>query len=148
MSIQDLYRSAVIEHNREPRNFEELQHATHRSRGLNALCGDDIRVFVQLGAERIERLSFIGQASAITIASASMMTELAAGLTAEEVGALADCLDELLRAETVTDELRDQLGELTALEGVRQYPSRIKSARLPWQTLKAALAGDPVATTE
>lgn len=148
MSIQDLYRAAVIDHNRSPRNFGELDDATHCSRGLNALCGDDIRVYLVVEGGRIERCSFIGQASAITIASASMMTELATGMTTEAVVDMADRLDELLRCATVTDALRDRVGPLTALEGVRRYPSRIKSARLPWQTLKAALGGQEVASTE
>ncbi|MDJ0654813.1 MAG: SUF system NifU family Fe-S cluster assembly protein [Xanthomonadales bacterium] len=148
MSIQDLYRAAVIDHNRDPRNFEEMADATHRSRGLNALCGDDIRVYLRVSGERIERVSFIGQASAITMASASMMTERVASMTTAEAREMHQELKTLLTGDRVPDSARQRLGDLAALEGVRQYPSRIKSATLPWQTLVAALDGDDVASTE
>ena len=148
MSIQDLYRSAIIEHNKNPRNFHELDDATHQSRGLNALCGDDIRVYLRVAGDRIDAASFIGQASAITIASASLMTQMVINTSLEQALAAADCLDQLLSATEVSDKLRERAGELTALEGVRQSPSRIKSARLPWQTLRAALDRQTVASTE
>jgi len=147
MALQDLYRSAVIEHNKCPRNFQELDNASHQSRGLNALCGDDIRVYLVVADEQISQVSFLGQASAITMASASMMTERLVGASPSGARLLSDALDQLLTGE-VDDHLRQRLGELSALEGVRQYPSRIKAARLPWQAMKAALSGDPVATTE
>ncbi|MFK7955667.1 MAG: Fe-S cluster assembly sulfur transfer protein SufU [Lysobacterales bacterium] len=147
MALQDLYRSAVLDHNKNPRNFLELDDASHFSRGLNALCGDDIRVYLSVEDDRITRLSFIGQASAITMASASMMTEQLMGAALPQARQLSSQLDQLLTGE-VDDALREAIGTLSALEGVRQYPSRIKAARLPWQTMLAALEGDSVATTE
>lgn len=147
MALQDLYRSAVIEHNKSPRNFQELDDASHHSRGLNALCGDDIRVYLKIEGERIVAASFIGQASAITMASASMMTEQITTVSVAEALQLGEHLDQLLMGP-VDEALRAQLGTLVALEGVRQYPSRIKAARLPWQAMKAALSGAEIATTE
>ncbi|MDX1569759.1 MAG: SUF system NifU family Fe-S cluster assembly protein [Xanthomonadales bacterium] len=150
MSISDLYRSAVLDHNREPCNFKELEGATHEARGLNALCGDDLRVFLRIDArsERILEAAFIGTAGAITMASASMMTEAVRDRTITEALALKEALGCLLRAPEVTPELAEGLGELSALEGVRRYPSRIRAALLAWETLAAALEGEPIATTE
>ncbi len=147
MALQDLYRSAVLDHNKSPRNFLEMEHASHFSRGLNALCGDDIRVYLKVEGSQIQQLSFIGQASAITMASASMMTEQLTGVPISQALRFSAQLDQLLSGE-VDDSLRHELGTLSALEGVRQYPSRIKAARLPWQTMIAALDGEAVATTE
>ena len=149
MSLADLYRSAVLDHNREPRNFREMADATHQARGLNALCGDDLRIYLRLENERIVAASFIGVAGAITMASGSMMTEQVRDRTAAEARALKGLLERLLREpEGLGDNEREALGELTALEGVRSYPSRIRAALLPWETLDAALAGREVATTE
>ncbi|MEM9532455.1 MAG: Fe-S cluster assembly sulfur transfer protein SufU [Pseudomonadota bacterium] len=147
MSLQELYRDAVIDHNRNPRNFSEMEDATHHSRGLNALCGDDIRVYLKLAGEAVRAASFIGQASAITMASASMMTEAIAGQSRDHALSQCAALDDLLAGE-IDENLRLQLGPLAALEGVRQYPSRIRAARLPWQAMKAALEGREVASTE
>ncbi|MEM7708339.1 MAG: Fe-S cluster assembly sulfur transfer protein SufU [Pseudomonadota bacterium] len=147
MSLQDLYRTAVIEHNKNPRNFLELDDPSHQSRGLNALCGDDIRVYLLVDDGRIRHASFLGQASAITMASASMMTVRIERLTVSEALQTCDQLDRLLQGEPDGD-LREQLGDLCALEGVRQYPSRIKAARLPWQAMKAALNEQAIASTE
>ena len=150
MSISDLYRSAVLDHNRAPRNFRELEDATHEARGLNALCGDDLRVYLRLdgSSERIDEATFIGTAGAITMASASMMTEAVTGRSVTEALALKEALGCLLRAPEVTPELAEGLGELGALEGVRRYPSRIRAALLAWEALAAALEGKPVASTE
>lgn len=148
MSISDLYRSAVLDHNRNPRNLREMDDATHQARGLNALCGDDIRVYLRIVDERIEDLSFCGSAGAITMASASMMTEQLRGRSLTEALALKESLACLLRSPEVTPELGEGLGELAALEGVRRYPSRIKAALLAWEALAAALEGIAVASTE
>jgi len=138
--LSNLYRSAVIDHNRNPRNFGELDAFTHQARGLNALCGDDIRVYIQVSSEDyIQDLSFEGQASAITLASASMMTEKLINKSLFQVGVLRQLLWRLLNAETLVSDDLEVLGDLLALEGVLNYPSRIASAKLPWETLCEAL---------
>lgn len=149
MSVHELYRSAILDHNRHPRNVGRLPDATHSARGLNALCGDDIQVDVRLGEGGvIEAVRFEGEAGAITLSSASMMTEHVRGRSIAEVIASKSALECLLRAATVSESLRAELGELAALEGVRPYPSRIRAALLPWEALQAALDGVAVASTE
>ncbi len=149
MSVNDLYRSAILEHNRNPRNYQRLPGATNTARGLNALCGDDIVVDLLVDRDGvITRCSFHGEAGAITLSSASMMTEAIRGLDTGGALALHSVLECLLQAEEVADDVRAELGELAALEGVRRYPSRIRAALLPWAALRAALAGEESASTE
>lgn len=148
MALSDLYKSIVIEHNREPRNYGSLTDCTHQARGLNALCGDDIVVALRLRDDTIEAVMFSGQASAITMASASLMTCRAQGRSTASFRADFADVQQLFDTEPVSQALRDRLGDVAALEGVRDYPSRIKSAVLPWYALRAALRGEPVASTE
>ena len=148
MALSDLYKSIVIDHNRDPRNYRALDAPTHDARGLNALCGDDIRVYLEVIDNCVANATFTGEASAITMASASLMTCRVRGLSIAEVDACFGDVETLLTSQAVSEELRERLGDLSALEGVREYPSRIKSATLPWHTLRAALRGDDIASTE
>lgn len=149
MSLDQLYRSAILEHNRNLRNFGRLDAPTHSARGLNALCGDDLIVDLAVASGgMIEDVAFHGEAGAITLSSGSMMTVAIRGRPVSEALALKSALTCLLRAEEVSEELRVELGELAALEGVRRYPSRIKAALLAWEAMRAALEGEALATTE
>ena len=149
MSLDKLYRSAILEHNRNPRNFGRLEDPTHSARGLNALCGDDLVVDLAIAADgNIADVSFHGEAGAITLSSGSLMTGAIRGRSVSEALALTSALTCLLRAAEVTVERRAELGELAALEGVRRYPSRIKAALLAWEAMRAALEGEEVASTE
>ncbi len=137
----DLYRRSVLQHSREPKNFGRLESASLQAEGHNPLCGDKITVYLTLAGENIEEITFEGIGCAISLASASMMTETIKGktiLTAEST--LSDVVDAFTHPEKPWDS--DQHGELAALSGVRQYPSRIKCATLPWKTLSAAIAGN------
>ena len=149
MSVSDLYKQVVIDHNREPRNYGELADATHTARGLNALCGDDIRVYARIDDNGvIEAVHFDGDASAITMAASSIMTQMTRGLTVEQALDLYARYQQLFEPEPPSDVLLEQLGDLAALSGVRAYPSRVKSATLGWETLRAALLGEDLASTE
>lgn len=149
MSVSDLYKQVVIDHNREPRNYGELAQATHSARGLNALCGDDIRVYVQISDEGVlEMVHFDGEASAITMAATSIMTQMTQGLTVDQTLALHSQYLQLFEPDPPSESLLEQLGDLAALSGVRDYPSRIKSATLGWETLRAALLDQELASTE
>lgn len=144
MSLDDLYRQQVLEHNRNPRNFREMPEATHQARGLNALCGDDLRVYLKITGDSIEEISFQGDACAISMASASMMTEAVHQQSIGRAKELFEQFDQLmLNGESTT--LPE---ELAVLAGVRKFPARIKSARLPWHAMMAALQGQEMATTE
>lgn len=141
MDLQELYRDVVVDHNRSPRNFRKIPEATRVLEGFNPLCGDKLTLYLKLDGERIADLSFEGSGCAISVASASLMTERLKGKTRSEAEALFETVHDML---TKRDAQPDSaaLGKLTALAGVREYPSRVKCASLCWHTLKNALFGD------
>lgn len=146
--MQDLYRELVIDHSRNPRHFGRLRDATHSADGINPLCGDKLRLYLCVDDDgKIESSSFEGSGCAISIASASLMTEAVTGL---EVEAARDCSSTIttrLTADAPYVELAPHLEKLQALDGVRAYPSRVKCATLAWQALQAALTNDSKAAT-
>lgn len=145
MPISDLYKQIVLEHNRAPRNFGALPGHTHAADGVNASCGDALRCEAIVRGGRIDSLRFGGEACAITIATASLLSERVAGCDASAVATLAQRFEQYLFHADASDE---SLGELCALAELRRYPARIKCAQLPFATLLAALAGERAATTE
>lgn len=143
-----LYRDLIIDHNKSPRNFRELEPPRTEAEGYNPLCGDRLTVYVRLADGRIADVAFQGSGCAISIASASLMTEALRGKALEEARALFERMRDLL-TDGNTEPEADELGKLGALSGVRAYPSRVKCATLPWHTLQSALAGgDAPVTTE
>jgi nitrogen fixation NifU-like protein len=134
----ELYQELVIEHKRAPRNFGALPSASHRARGTNPQCGDDVQVALNVDGGRLSEIRFTGQGCAICIASASMMTEAVRGREVE----LARDLQQRFRAVLMgqLEPEAAQLGKLVSLAGVRRYPSRIKCALLGWHALMHALA--------
>lgn len=145
MSAADLYRENVLAHNREPRNHGALDGHTHAADGANPLCGDALRMEIAVADGHIAALRFSGESCAITIATASMLSERVAGLDAAAVAALRAEFNALLRGEACD---RDALGELAAFGELVRYPARRQCAQLPWATLTAALNGAARATTE
>ena len=147
MDLKDLYRDVIVDHNRSPRNFRKI--ADGRSQeGFNPLCGDKLTVYLKLEGDKISDLSFEGSGCAISVASASLMTERLKGKTRAEALKLFDEMHELLTSSTAPANT-ESLGKLAALSGVREYPSRVKCASLCWHTLKGALddgAHQPVST--
>lgn len=141
MDLKDLYRDVIVDHNRSPRNFRKIAGADRSQEGFNPLCGDKLTVYVMLDGERITDLSFEGSGCAISVASASLMTERLKGKTRADALKLFDEMHELLTSN-VAPANADSLGKLAALSGVRDYPSRVKCASLCWHTLKGALADD------
>ena len=146
MDLKDLYRDVIVDHNRSPRNFRKLPDATCMLEGFNPLCGDKLTVYLKMDGDRIADLSFEGSGCAISVASASLMTERLKGKTRAEAERLFESVHDLLtRADAAADP--DVLGKLSALSGVREYPSRVKCASLCWHTLKGALHGDAAAVS-
>ena len=143
--LRELYQDIILDHNRRPRNFGALPAASHRAEGHNPLCGDQVAVAVQLDGEVIRDIAFEGSGCAISTASASLMTEAVRGKTVEEALRLFGRFHAVLTGAAPAD---DELGKLAALEGVREYPMRVKCATLAWHTLKAALDREdlPVST--
>jgi len=136
--MSDLYQELILDHKRHPRNFREMPDATRAVDGHNPLCGDQLRLFVKVSDRRVEDVSFVGVGCAISMASASMLTEAVKGKTVEEAERLfADVHDLLTSAHPRTDPAA--LGNLGVLAGVHEYPMRVKCATLSWHTLDTAL---------
>lgn len=137
MEIRDLYRDVILDHNRHPRNFGRLEPADASSVGHNPLCGDALSLTLRYDGDRVSELRFNGQGCAISVASASLMTEAVAGRTRAEIDALYRDVHALLT--DASQPPTASLGKLMALGGVREFPARVKCASLCWHTLHAAL---------
>ena len=144
---KQLYQEVILDHNRKPRNWGTLADATHKAEGLNPLCGDHIHLTVKLTDDVVDAIGFQGESCAICKASASMMTTVVKGRTRGD-------------AEQLVQEFRDMatgrldlqqphhLGRLTVFSGVRDLPTRVKCAILPWHTLHAAFDSIETTSTE
>ena len=146
--MQDLYRELILDHSRSPRHFGRLDDATHIADGINPLCGDKLRLYLRVDGGRIESSSFEGSGCAISVASASLMTEAVTGQPVERAEAFVEEITSRLVGGTSAPP-SDELARLTALDGVREYPGRVKCATLAWRTLRSAMHNDTTpATTE
>jgi nitrogen fixation NifU-like protein len=136
--LHALYDGTILDHSRRPRNRRAIN-GGRSAEQRNPICGDRITVHVRLEGDVIQDVSFEGTACAIVVASASLMTEVVMGQTIGSAGALAERFREMIAAPPGAPV--DDLGALTALSGVRQFPMRLKCATLAWQALRAALNG-------
>ena len=144
--LQELYQEVILDHNRRPRNFRVIE-AGRRSEGYNPLCGDRITVYLDVENGVIKDASFQGSGCAISKASASLMTESVKGKTVEDAQSLFERFQQMITGPTDTPAA--DLGKLTVLAGVRQFPIRVKCASLAWHTLRAAVdSADKVVSTE
>jgi nitrogen fixation NifU-like protein len=143
MELTDLYREVILDHNKHPRNFGRLDPHDAEARGHNPLCGDRLTVTLQRDGDRIADIRFEGNGCAISVASASMMTEAIKGKDRASVDALFQRMHAML---TDAGASSAELGKLAALSGVRAFPARVKCASLCWHTLNAALAQADAAT--
>jgi nitrogen fixation NifU-like protein len=142
--LGDLYQEVILDHYRNPRNFGALSQADRAARGDNPLCGDKLYLQVRLKGDVIEDLRFKGAGCAISVASASLMTESVKGRTLAEAQALFDKFHPMVTGRGVSE----GLGKLEVFSGVGEFPVRVKCATLAWHTLRAALQGlqDAVST--
>jgi nitrogen fixation NifU-like protein len=138
-NLQEIYRHQVLEHSKHPHNFRHPTNVNREAIGFNPLCGDKITVYLQLDNDQISDIAFEGSGCAISIASASMMTEAIRGRSVSEAGELITTAQNLFTTGASADS--NALAELEALTGVSKYRSRIKCASLPWSTATAALSG-------
>jgi len=145
--LSDLYQQIIVEHNRAPRNFKQLAHPTHHAEGYNPLCGDHIRLEVELDGDRIADVGFQGSGCAISQASASLLTGAVQGRSKAEAEALFRDVHAMLTSAPDQQVDTSRLGKLAALGGVRQFPVRVKCASLPWHTLRAALQSSTIPVT-
>ena len=136
--LQELYRELILDHARSPRHFGKLDSATHKAEGINPLCGDKLKVYFIVDDDgRIEDARFEGSGCAISVASASLLTETVIGLSTDEAMQRFSGVVDALTGATQAD--ADELGKLAALLGVREFPSRVKCATLSWHALNAAI---------
>lgn len=144
--LRELYRAVILEHARKPRHFGTLEHPTHSAEGSNPLCGDRLRLELDIDESGIIRdIAFDGSGCAISVASASLLTETVLGLSEAEAYGWFEDVTARLRGERNNREL----GTLAAIEGVREFPVRVKCATLAWHALQSALRhADGAATTE
>ena len=142
-----LYQEVILDHNKKPRNFGTLEHASHQAKGHNPLCGDHINVALQLDASGIKSIAFEGESCAICKASASMMTVAVKGKTCAEAQTLIEQFLAMATGKLDMDK-PNQIGRLAVFAGVSELPTRVKCAILPWHTLHAAMESQANATTE
>ena len=135
--LRELYQQVILDHNKHPRNFGELDGADRHADGYNPLCGDRLTLYMNLEGNVITEVSFVGSVCAISKASASLMTDAVKGKTLAEAQRLFDEFHSMITSGETPSNL-DILGKLAVLAGVRDYPTRIKCAILAWHTLRAA----------
>ena len=135
--LQDLYQDLILDHNRRPRNCGKLEGANHCAEGYNPLCGDRVTIYIHVEDDTIVDLCFEGTGCAISLASASLMTEMLKGKCADEARALFGRFHDAMAGDGAQD--MKSLDKLAVLSGVREFPMRVKCATLPWHTFTAAL---------
>ncbi len=150
--LRDLYQEVILDHGKQPRNFRQPENANREARGNNPLCGDQLEVYFVVDENGVIRdAAFRGKGCAISVASASMMTELVRGKTAAEAQALFERFHDMCTGDAEPDlaDLDDEdMAKLQVLAGVRQFPVRVKCATLAWHAMHAALTGEHEVSTE
>ena len=145
---RELYQQVIIEHNKKPRNYGDLEPCTHHAHGLNPLCGDDIVLKVVVADGVVQDIRFQGQGCAISKASSSLMTVNVKGKPVAEAELMVAQFREMIRGTLDTAVDPNILGKLSLFQGVKNLPSRVKCAVLPWATLHSALHGEETVSTE
>ncbi|HEX3485700.1 MAG TPA: SUF system NifU family Fe-S cluster assembly protein [Micropepsaceae bacterium] len=148
-NLRELYQEIILDHSRHPRHFGALTDANHVAEGFNPLCGDRVKVYLQVDdRNRITDVSFEGRGCAISVASASLMTEMLKGRDIADAEKLMDGFVHLVKGEDVPGLVGDDRDQLEVMAGVSAFPMRVKCATLAWHAMKAALDDQPVAKTE
>ena len=138
--IKDLYQEIIVDHNRNPRNFGIIDNADKIIEGFNPLCGDKLKLYLKTEGQNIADISFDGSGCAISVASASLMTDAMKGKSIIDAEKLFNSFHKLITNENDAD--TKNLGKLAVLAGVKDFPARVKCATLCWHTLHSAITGD------
>mgnify|MGYP001281789265 FL=1 len=145
MDLKQLYQDIILEHGKSPRNLGKCEGYSHEAKGYNPLCGDKVHVYLKLdNGKKVESLTFEGEGCAISLASASIMTELVKGKSFEEAKEIMDAFLNMIKntSEIQSNHLdEDQKTKLMSLSGVKEFPMRVKCATLSWHTLVSAMEG-------
>ncbi len=143
MDLKQLYQDIILEHGKSPRNLGKCEGYSHEAKGYNPLCGDKVHVYLKLDNEKkVESLTFEGEGCAISLASASIMTELVKGKSFDEAKEIMSAFLNMIKntSELQSNHLdEDQKTKLMSLSGVKQFPMRVKCATLAWHTLVSAM---------
>jgi len=145
MDLKQLYQDIILEYGKSPRNLGKCEGYSHEAKGYNPLCGDKVHVYLKLhNGKKVEGLTFEGEGCAISLASASIMTELVRGKSFEEAKEIMDAFLNMIKntSEIQTNHLdEDEKTKLMSLSGVKKFPMRVKCATLSWHTLNSAIKG-------
>ena len=145
MDLKQLYQDIILEHGKSPRNLGKCEGFSHEAKGYNPLCGDKVHVYLKLDREKkVDSLTFEGDGCAISLASASIMTELVKGKTFDETTEIMNAFLNMIKntSKIQSNHLdEDQKTKLMSLSGVKQFPMRVKCATLSWHTLVSAMKG-------
>ena len=145
--LKALYQEVILDHNKKPRNYGKLTPATHHAEGHNPLCGDHISVTMNMNSDKVEAIGFEGEACAVCKSSASMMTVAVKGKTRDEAETLTQDFLAMATGKMNMDE-PNNMGRLAVFAGVKDLPTRVKCAILPWHTLHAAFNSVQEISTE
>ena len=147
--LRDLYQEIILDHSRHPRHFGALADANHVAEGHNPLCGDKVKIYLSVDEkDRIQDISFEGRGCAISVASASLMTDMLKGRTIEQAEELMGGFLLLVKGEDAQALGEDDREQLEVMAGVSAFPMRVKCATLAWHAMKSALDGKGKARTE
>lgn len=145
--MKALYQEVILDHNKKPRNYGKLSPCTHHAEGHNPLCGDHISLTLNMSDDKVDAIGFEGEACAVCKSSTSLMTVAVKGKTRVEAEEIArDFLD--MTTGKLDMNTPNKLGRLTVFAGVRDLPTRVKCAILPWHTLRAAFNSVEEVSTE
>ena len=143
MNLKELYQEIILDHGKNPRNLRKTENFNKDAKGNNPLCGDNVRVYLKLDEnKKVEDISFEGSGCAISMASASIMTDLVRGKEEKEVKEIVEDFLGMIKEnpDLKSDKLKeDEKTKLMCLSGVKQYPMRVKCATLSWHTLVSAI---------
>ncbi len=146
--LNELYQEVILDHNKNPRNFREIENATNQADGHNPLCGDALKVYLNIENDTVTDVAFKGSGCAISKASASMMTQAVKGKTKAEAETLFNEFRAMVMGEINVETDENSLGKLKIFAGVLEFPARVKCASLSWHTVHAALNEEAEASTE
>ena len=148
-NLRELYQEIILDHSRHPRHFGALASANHMAEGHNPLCGDRVKVYLKVDANnRIEDVAFEGRGCAISVASASLMTDLLRDRSIADAEKLMGGFLNLVKGEDAAGLGADDREQLEVMAGVSAFPMRVKCATLAWHAMKAALDDEGVTKTE
>ena len=146
--LRELYQEVILDHNKNPKNYRELDSPSHTAEGYNPLCGDRINLYLKVENDIITDISFQGSGCAISKSSASLMTTELKGKTITEARDLFHSFQKMITNKSDFEDDFDTIGKLAVFAGVRDYPVRIKCAGLAWHTVFSALENGDSVTTE